>query len=564
MPKYRLADQAPLQEGGNRLQRQLLHARGVIEQKDIEAFLSPDYVLHLYDPFLLHDMEKAVVRILEAIKNNEKITIFSDYDCDGIPGAVVLHDFFKTIGYTNFTNYIPHRHYEGFGLSVDAVEKLVAEGTQLIVTIDCGTSDIEAVDVATRAGVGVIITDHHEPKADLPKAVAIVNPKLGKTYPFDGLCGAGVVFKLVVALIERGDFDIKPGWEKWWLDMVGIATISDMVPLVDENRIFATYGLQVLRKSRRPGLQHLLKKAGANQRYLTEDDIGFTIGPRINAASRMDTPEDAFLMLATEDEAEAGERVRHLEGLNNERKGLVASMTKEIHKRLKNITEVPDVFVLGNPQWRPALVGLAANKIAEEYNRPAFLWGKDGNGVIKGSCRSNGTTSVVKIMEAIADDFLEYGGHHMSGGFSVKEDSIFSLPERLNTAFVELGSAAATDVELVIDAYLDLEEVDGLLFKTLQTLAPYGVGNTKPLFAFKDVVPSNVEMFGKAKEHLKLQFHRAGRPLEAIAFFATPDGFQAEIKKGQKLTLLAHAEESFFMGRMQQRLRIVDVLENSV
>ena len=214
--------------------------------------------------------------------------------------------------------------------------------------------------------------------------------------------------------------------------MVGVATIADMVPLRDENRIFALYGLKVLRKTRRPGLQKLLRQQKVDLRYLSEDDIGFTIGPRINAASRMDNPEDAFQLLSTKDEGEADLRVAHLEKLNTDRKTAVAVMTKEAHKRLGMLEELPEVLVFGNPEWRPSLVGLVANKLAEEHNRPAFLWGKDGNGMLKGSCRSGGSVSVVKLMEVIPEIFHEFGGHHMSGGFTVKEEQIHFLSDRLN------------------------------------------------------------------------------------------------------------------------------------
>lgn len=560
MPTYKMAEPAFGDQKLDWLTRQLLHVRGITVEDDIEAFLNPDYEAR-HDPFLLHDMKLAVTRVLTALKKNEKVTIFSDYDCDGIPGAVILHDFFKAIGYDNFDNYIPHRHYEGFGLSVEAIEKIQSGDSKLVITIDCGTSDFEAVEKANELGIDVIITDHHETKDQLPKAVAVVNPKIGDTYPFTGLCGAGVVFKLVEALIAEGDFELKTGWEKWWLDMVGIATIADMVPLVDENRIFAKYGLEVLRKSRRPGLQHLLRKNRLNQRLITEDDVGFTLGPRINAASRMDDPEHAFQMLATADEGEAGARVDHLERLNNERKGLVAAMTKELKKRLNEMIELPPVIVLGNPGWRPSLVGLSANALSEELNRPVFLWGRDGNGVFKGSCRSEGRTSVVTLMEAAKDLFIEYGGHHMSGGFSVHERHIFSLPQKLSDAFSALGESVMYEEQMIIDAELTLDAVNNELIKTLKALAPFGSGNTKPLFAFQGVVPSSVENFGKTKEHLKLILPRTDDRLEAIAFFKQPQSFTHVPKAGEPMTLLAHVEESFFMNRRQVRLRVVDILE---
>lgn len=544
----------------NPLTRTLLWNRGITDAAAATSFLEPNYDLDRHDPFQLAGMEAAVTRVLAAIAAQERIVVYADYDCDGIPGAVVLADFFRMVGHAAVTYYIPHRHYEGFGLSAAAVEKIADQGADLIITVDCGTSDVAAVSTAGERGIDVIVTDHHEPAAETAPALAVVNPKIGDTYPFKDLCGAGVAFKLVEALIARGDFDLTPGTEKWLLDMVGVATVSDMVPLVGENRVLARYGLHVLRKSRRPGLQHLFKATRTSQRHLTEDDIGFTLGPRINAASRMDTPDDAFNMLAAQDEAEAGSYVTHLEHLNNERKGLVASMTKELKKRIGDMVELPDVLVLGSTDWRPSLVGLAANSLSETYRRPAFIWGRDGNGAIKGSCRSDGVTSVVTLMNAVPELFHEHGGHHMSGGFTVRDEQIYSFPEALNGAYKALGTTAAVEEEVVIDATLTFDEVNATLTNTLATLAPYGMGNPKPLFSFADVVPARVEQFGKTKEHLKLTFEQNGRRTEALAFFSTPEAYRTLPEAGKSITLLAHVEQSFFMGRLQTRLRIVDIV----
>lgn len=538
------------------LVNRLLSHRAV---EDVAAFLTPHYETQLHDPQQLHDMDKAVTRIKAAMEAGERIAIFSDYDCDGIPGAVVLHDYFKAVEYEQFQNYIPHRHYEGFGLNNTAIDTLKKAGVTLIITIDCGTSDSESITYAKEQGIDVIVTDHHEPPAVLPEAVAIVNPKLG-TYPFTELCGAATVFKLTQALLHSGGHTVSPGQEKWWLDMVGIATIADMVPLVGENRVFAHFGLQVLRKSRRPGIQQLLKKLKVEQRYLTEEDIGFTIGPRINAASRMDTPEDAFLLLATTDVVEAGTRVEHLEILNKDRKNMVALMTKDINKRLQHLEEIPAVLVLGNPDWRPSLVGLAASKLAEEHNRPVFLWGKDGNGVFKGSCRSGGGVSVVRLMEECAEVFLEHGGHHFSGGFAVKDERIFSLSEQLNAAYTALGGSATVQEDVLVDEVLTLDQVTHALINDITLLAPYGTGNRKPVFAFDAVTPRKVEQFGKAKEHLKLVFETSGGQLEAIAFFAAASDFKKNPEEHSSVTMIAHVEQSFFMNRPQIRLRIVDII----
>ncbi len=541
--------------------QQLLFNRGVTDQETAQLFLEPSYDEHLHDPFLLPDMEVAVSRILQAIEKKEHIAVFGDYDSDGIPGTVVLHDFLQAVGHTNFSIHIPHRHYDGFGLSVKAVSKIVAKHSPaILITIDCGTSDLEAAEAAKQAGIDLIITDHHEPKEVLPTATAIVNPKCGDSYPFSELCGAAVIYKVVQAVLAQGDFAIPPGKEKWWLDMVGIATVADMVPLVGENRVLAYYGLQVLRKSRRPGLQQLLRKQRASQPHLTEDDIGFTIGPRINAASRMDTPEDAFGLLASTDEGEAGAFVEHLELLNTQRKTSVGQMTKELHKRVEVVTELPGVLVFGNPEWRPSLVGLAANKLAEEYNRPAFLWGRDGNENCKGSCRSNGVVSVVRLMEAAPQVFQNYGGHHMSGGFTIAPAYLHTFGEMLVQAHEELGTAAAIPTEVSVDAVLQLDDIDKELLQLQRQCAPFGCANPKPIYLFKNITPTEVVLFGKAKEHSKIMFKSSGLVQEAIAFFKTPEQFTQVPKAGQPINILAHLEESYFMGRLQTRLRVVDVV----
>lgn len=569
MAQYALVSEVPEESAAelsaySPLLQRLLFSRGIKTAEDAARFLDPSYESHLHDPFLLHDMHKAVDRVLRALEKKERIAIYSDYDCDGIPGGVILHDFFKAIGYENFTNYIPHRHYEGFGFNADAAKKLADDGITLIITIDCGTSDVEAVAAACERAVDVIITDHHEPKETLPDACAIINPKVGDSYPFGGLCGSGVVYKLVLALIakgrENGLITLVPGWEKWWLDMVGLATIADMVPLIDENRALAHYGLQVLRKSRRPGLQLLLEQQRTQMRFLTEDDIGFTIAPRINAASRMDNPEDAFRMLSATDATEAGAYVLHLEKLNNERKGVVAAMSKEVKKRLGAVETIPEVIVLGSPEWRPSLAGLLANKLAEEYRRPAFVWGRDGNGFIKGSCRSDGVTSVVMLMEGAATHFIEYGGHHFSGGFSVHDAHIHTLPEMLNDTYARIAREARIDDVVFVDSALSLEEIDAAFVGDQRKLAPFGMGNPKPLYAFEGAVPEEVSVFGKSKEHTKLTFNTGGLAREAIAFFRLPEEFPKTPVAGKPCTIYAHVEESFFMGRKQVRLRIVDIM----
>lgn len=551
----------------------LLEKRGIVDPTEVATFLSPDFDTHTHDPFLLPDMEKAVVRILKAIENDERITIWSDYDTDGIPGAVILHDLFKKLGYENFENYIPHRIREGFGLHIGGVEAVAERGSTLIITIDCGITDVAPVARANELGVDVIITDHHLPHGDLPGAVAIVNPKMpGSAYPYDMLCGAAVAWKLAVAILTRmrqsggGDNEtVAEGWEKWLLDMAGLATLSDMVPLRGENRVIARYGLVVLRKSRRPGVQKLCRKLRLRQSELSEDDVGFMISPRINAASRMGIPEDALRMLATSDEVEAGTLVDHLDKINNERKGHVAAMVKEVKAKLAAKGELAAVIVTGNPAWKPSLLGLVANSLATEYRRPVFLWGREDGEVIKGSCRSDGIQNLVELMSEIREVFIDAGGHAFSGGFSLSNENVFWLEEKLLEAYERIRAKpieGASVLSPLADAELSVGEVNETTWRAIDRLAPFGEGNPKPVFLFRGVIAEAMRMFGKSREHLSITLRatEGKATAEAIAFFKTPDQFTREPAEGVAVDLIGSIERSFFGGRSSIRLRIVDIL----
>ncbi len=541
----------------------LLRNRGIVETEAQQRFIAPDYERDGYDPFLILNMEKAVLRILDAMKSEEKMVIYGDYDCDGIPGSVILHDLFKKIGYAQVTNYIPHRHTEGYGLNSGAIEKFAKDGVSLVITVDCGITDVTEVELANQLGVDVIITDHHLPQSVLPPAYAVINSKqVGDTYPDNMLCGAGVAFKLSQAILARGKFAHIPlGWEKWLLDMAGLSTIADMVPLQNENRMLAHFGLKVLRKSPRPGLQALLADAGAYQRELTEEDVGFTIGPRINAASRMDVPLRAFELLATNDVVFAKERAKFLSGLNTDRKSEVARMVKEAKHHL-SARELRSVIVIGNPTWRVGVVGIVANQIAETYDRPTFVWGKEGTNDIKGSCRSDGRINLVDLMCATAPGtFVDMGGHEFSGGFSVTQDNIHTLEDALVLAHVTLPKKEKPEASYVVDAELSVKDINETTYRAVNLLAPFGVGNAKPHFLLRSVTLTRVEMFGKEKNHLKITITDASHATaQAIGFFMTPRSFPLiDLSVGKKINLIATLEKSFFCGRPELRLRIVGI-----
>lgn len=542
------------------LLQELLIARDIKIPEDAEAFLNPDYDLHVHDPFLMKDMNRAVDRVLAAIRKEEHIVIYSDYDCDGIPGGVLLHDFFKLIGYENFSNYIPHRHEEGYGLNVASMDVLKERDAQLIVTVDSGITDTEPVARANELGMDVIVTDHHLPGSELPPAYAVLNPKQdGDTYPEPMLCGTGVAYKLAQGILARNRFGVKEGKEKWLLDLVGLATIADMVPLRGENRVFAYYGLQVMRKSPRPGLQKMCRKMRVDQRHLTEDDIGFMIAPRINAASRMDEPMEAFTLLATRDESEADVQAEHLNKINDQRKGVVASMVREIKKRLHERGEMREVIVLGDPRWKPALLGLAANSLVEEYNRPVFIWGREGNDLLKGSCRSDGSVDVVALMNEAKDALEQGGGHAFAGGFSVLHEKIHQLEDVLVAAYEKIKGAANMENALVIDRRLTLDDVTWETYKTIEQLAPFGEGNPKPLFLFPAISIVESKLFGKDKTHLELAFENSsGKKIVAINFFDTSHK-KIEFTAGKEINLVATLEKSMFKRYPELRLRIVDI-----
>ncbi len=608
------------------LMQSLLISKGIKTKEEAEDFLTIDYS-KVHDPMLLKDMDKALERITLAIKQcfdgtlrPNQILIFSDYDHDGVPGAVIFYDFFKKIGLAGVTDslgnmlpeknvrvYIPHRHHEGFGLNLEAIDSFSKEEVKLMITIDCGITDVEEVARAKKLGIDVIITDHHMTPDVLPEAFAIINPKQKDcAYPEKMLCGSGVIYKVVQALLfykplrdllETKDIKITEGWEKWLLDMVGIATLSDMVPLVGENRIFAHYGLRVLRKSPRLGLGALLRKLKIDQRYLSEDDIGFMISPRINAASRMGIPYDAFRLLSTENVVEAGALADHLDKINSERKGKVAALSKEIKKVLnekfgiveggqsyntKNNSEdeskdessnIPDVIVFGNPNWSPALLGLVAGNIVEQYDRPVFLWGRDGDDmtVLKGSCRSNDRASVVEIMKMASEEnigmFKDFGGHSAAGGFSIFSEKIHNISEALNSSFLNIvdieskkndkDKSENNKENKKFDREISVDDVNWQNYSIVEKMAPYGTGNPKPVFLIRDIFAEEIKLFGKEKNHLEiLMKNTAGKKVSAIGFFMDI----GNLKKDTKIDLLCTMEKSHFRNFPELRLRIVGMI----
>lgn len=584
----------------------LLNNRG-IEKENWDSFLNPSYEKGLYDPFLLKDMEVAVVRIFEAIEAKEKIVIYSDYDADGIPASVIMHDFFKKINYNNFSVYIPHRHDEGYGLHMDAIREFVESNVNLIITLDLGITAIEEVIEAKTNNIDVIIIDHHLPRRSitenevsslennikekeedlLPPAFAIIDPKRKDCiYKDKMLCGAGLSFKFIQAFISKyGEyFKINEGWEKWLLDMAGVATLSDQVPLINENRVIAYYGLLVLKKSKRQGLKELWKKAGVDIKNLNEEDITFTLAPRINVASRMANPMIAFDLLAEGDSVKAKNIADMLEKINNERKITVAHIMKEVKQTLSKRFENEDFggkpfVVIGNPKWNIGVLGIVASKIVDEYKKSVFVWGGE-EGDIKGSCRGYGEVNLVEIMSNLpSGSLLEFGGHKMAGGFSVSREEIHFLEERILSVYEEYlykkekdktflleyisDSSIESFAENKIDASINIDDVNEENYKIIKRLAPYGAGNPKPTFLIKNIEIFSIKEFGKEKNHLELSFKNSrSKIIKAIAFFKTRHDFSAKTVLAERdiIDIIVNIEKNNFLGKNELRLRIIDII----
>ena len=532
------------------LQKEILEKKGfdLNNNKEIEKFLNPKWERDLFDYKKIKDINKSVERIKKAIDTDEKIVIYADYDCDGIPGAVILHDFFEKINYKNVSVYIPHRHNEGYGLNTKAIQKFINEKVSLIITVDIGITNVDEVKFAQDNGIDVIVTDHHLPIIDekgnqiLPNAFSIINSKQDDCeYEEEFLCGSSTAWKLVHAFLDkyREEFNVGLSWEKWLLDMVGIATIADLVPLKNENRLLARYGLEVLRKSKRPGVQKILKNAKITQAKITEDDIGFGIAPRINSASRMAEPVHAFYaLLQNEDSLNFADE---LENYNNARK----QDTKDAHKSLDYEKFKSEKIILaGDTNWTPGIIGLVASKISEATGKTAFVWGTgEDKNILKGSVRAGSDGyNVVEIMTEAKNILENFGGHEMAGGFSLEKNNLKKFEEFLKEYATKKEKIISSD-EINIQngeniltnnfININLENINRKLFDEIKIFAPFGTGNEKIIFKLKlsddDFVKS--KRFGKQSEHLEIMING----IKGIEFFVSGEREKELISKKEFL-----------------------------
>jgi single-stranded-DNA-specific exonuclease len=512
---------------------EIVAARGLSDAS--EDFLFPDYDKK-HDPFLLPDMKQAVARLIMARKKQDRITIYGDYDIDGLTATTLLIDAFASFGFENVDAFIPNRFVEGYGLTVDAVEQIVAGGTQLIVTVDCGSVSYKEVERANELGIDVIVTDHHTMGDELPPAVAVVNPKRSDhKYPFIDLAGVGVAFKLVQALQTKLD-GLPVGAEKWLLDLVALGTVCDVVTLLDENRTNVYYGLQVLAKTRRPGLKALMAVARVEPDKLDSRSLGFALGPRMNASGRLETARHSLDLLIASDKIQALEKAEKLDTLNTVRRTDQAKIFKEAIVQAESYSADP-VLVVSGPDWNHGIVGIVAAKLLEKYQKPTYVLQEMGDEA-KGSARSYGDFSAVKAIRSAGDIITKGGGHTLAAGVTLPTANIAAFRRHVNSFYVslKLSNQASLLLPRADVMIADLSGVTEDFVASLSKLEPFGSGNPEPILKISDVIVTDRRLMGTEDQHVKLEIKDInGKRMQVIAFSA-PERFFAE--PGEQITIM--------------------------
>ena len=534
----------------------LLINRGLVDIGEAFSFLSPN-INEIHDPFLMKDMDKAVERVLSAIANGEKIAVFGDYDVDGTTATALLKLFFTELG-VEVESYIPERLTEGYGLSTSPVDTLAGKGVTLIITTDCGVSNFDEITYASTVGVDVIITDHHVVPDNAPPAFAIINPRQkGCEFPFKGLAGVGVAFNFAMGirkgLREAGHFASEKDVPnlKRYLDLVCIGTVADMVPLVEENRLLVKYGIEVLKNTDRPGLKALKSVAGVRGDSLDAETISFQLAPRINAAGRVSRADIALELLTTVDPGRARELARELDSINCSRQEMEREIYSEAEALLKK-EEGKKGFVLSSENWHPGVIGIAASKLVNQYNRPTVMIALDGD-IGRGSARGIKNFDLLEGIKSCAHLLERYGGHKAAAGFTIKKENI----EAFKSAFLAFVETSLTDDDLIaeveLDAVVNLDEVDARFIREIEKLSPFGISNREPLFCAEDTHIVNTQIVGQ--KHLRLKVKHKGAPIKAIAFGMS--GLHP--MKGAGFDLVFRPYMDDWQGRRSLALRIKDV-----
>ena len=506
---------------------QILTARGLTTRAAREAFLQPDYMAVKHDPFLLPDMEKAVARLKQARQRGEKIIIYGDYDIDGLSATALLLDAFGKFGFEDVDAFIPNRFVEGYGMTMGAVDKVCDMGADLIVTVDTGSLCHAEIAYAASSGIDTVVTDHHNVAETPPPSVAAVNPKFsGHTYPFRDLCGAGVAFKLVQALQTELD-GLPDGYEKWLLDLVALGTVCDIVTLADENRANVYWGLEVLKKQQRPGLKALMTVAGIEPGQVNARHLGFGLGPRMNAAGRLETAQHALDMLVARDGLAALEASEKLEELNGKRRGIQDAIFEEACQQAEGLAD-DRVLVVSSSGWNHGVIGIVASKLVEKYKKPVFIIGERGEEAT-GSARSFGDFSAADAVRAADDIIIKGGGHGAAAGVTLETEKIGDFRRRVNEFY---DSLQLTNQERYLLPRADVEiddfsEIDEDLVENLAKMEPFGNGNPEPVVKITTAIVLSARRMGADGQHVKLALRdNNGRVLQMLAFNAPEEFFR--------------------------------------
>ncbi len=537
----------------------LLLERGYKTKEEMRAFLRPK-LEDLENPLLLPDIERAVERISKAIKTPERILIYGDYDADGVTATALLVYLLKQLGVTA-SFYIPRREREGYGLSDTGIWQAKEEGFNLIISVDCGTTAVEEINLASHLGIDVIVCDHHEPKesSPLPPAYALINPKRKDSrYPFPELAGVGVAFKLAWALITAlGKF---PAFLYEHLDLVALGTIADVVSLTGENRILAKFGMAQLSNTKKPGLRALLKITGLENKEISAYHIGFILGPRINASGRLSEAEKAVRLLITEDPAEALELAKELDSENRLRQSIEEGILKEATARIEQEDwQRKRVLVLASENWHEGVVGIVAARVVERYSRPAILIAlKENRG--KGSGRSIPGFHLYQALKACEDHLLSFGGHKYAAGVLVSRDELESFEETINSYAFKHFPDDLFQKRLFVDSVASLSEIDERLLQILQWFEPFGPDNPSPVFSTRALeVVGYPRTVGKVRDHLKFKVRENDKVLSAIAFGMGEQLLKLEVGKKEHIDIAYQFEENTFTGKPRLELTIKDL-----
>lgn len=548
----------------SKLFEEILRVRG-LSGSVRDSFLHPEYDA-LHDPFLLPDMQKAVDRLVIAREAQERITIYGDYDIDGLTASTVLVDAFSQFGFEHVEVFIPNRFVEGYGLTKEAVEKIAATGAQLIVTVDCGSLSEKEIIRARELGIDIIVTDHHNVAPVQPPAVAVINPKRllqdhpdeyeqlrlktdsslqGALYPFLDLAGVGVAFKLVQALQTRLA-GIPKGQEKWLLDLVALGTVCDVVTLVDENRAIVYWGLKVMAKTRRAGLRALMTVAGVDPEKVNARSLGFGLGPRMNAAGRLETAQYALDMLLATDPFEALEAAQHLDDMNKARRAEQDAILKEAIVEAEQRQADP-VLVVSGRGWNHGIIGIVAAKLLEKYKKPTYVL-EEMDEESKGSARSYGDFSAADAIRASDDIITKGGGHKLAAGVTLPTKNIQAFRERVNKFYRDQKLFNQQALLLPqADTTADFSDVTEELIEKIARLEPFGNGNPQPILRTNAVLVTQVRRMGTEAQHVKVTAQSdEGVSLQLLAFSA-PEHFFVE--PGARVTVWYQPDINEWNGR---------------